>query len=253
MISKSVEEYLEAIYKYNEKGERAKTTELAKKLNVSPPSVTEMIKKLADRGFIEYEPYKGVVLTGKGMALAQRVVRKHRLLECFLQDFLGLKREKVHGEACELEHSLSDEATTALCKALNAPKTCSDDEKPVPPCIVDVSDCKQCVKTENKETGSVKLVTQLSNLKSDEEGAVTFIRCGKQARQRLLDMGLTRGANLQVLNAAPFHGPIELAIRGTTLAIGRGLAEKVFVEIDEHILTYKPHPHGPHHDRVLRG
>ena len=253
MISNSVEEYLEAIYKYHEEGEPAKTTGLAKKLNVSPPSVTEMIKRLADKGFIEYEPYKGAILTGKGMALAQRVVRKHRLLECFLQDFLGLKREKVHSEACELEHSLSDEATTALCKALNAPKTCSDDEKPVPPCLVDVSDCTQCVEKKERESDSVKLVTQLSNLKSDEEGVVTFIRSGKKARQRLLDMGLTRGANLRVVNAAPFRGPLEVAIRGTILAIGRGLAEKVFVEIDESDLTYKPHPHGPSHNRYLRG
>ena len=67
--SESVEEYLEAIFKHNEKGETAKTTELARKLNVSPPSVTEMIKKLADKGFVEYEPYKGAILTGKGMTV----------------------------------------------------------------------------------------------------------------------------------------------------------------------------------------
>ncbi len=96
-------------------------------------------------------------------------------------------------------------------------------------------------------------MTQLSNMKSDEEGVVTFIRNDKKARQRLLDMGLTRGANLRVVNAAPFRGPLEVAIRGTILAIGRGLAEKVFVEIDESDLTYKPHPHGPRHNRYLRG
>ena len=237
MISASVEEYLEAIYKYNEESESAKTTGLAKKLNVSPPSVTEMIKKLADKGLIKYEPYKGAILTGKGMVLAQRIVRKHRLLECFLQDFLGLKKEKVHSEACKLEHGISDEATTALCKALNAPKTCSDDGKPLPPCSLDVSDCTQCVEKREQESDSLRQVTQLSNLKADEEGVVAFIRSGKKARQRLLDMGLTHGASIRVVNATPFHGPIEIAIRGTTLALVRGLAGKVFVEIDENYFS----------------
>lgn len=252
MISDSVEEYLEAIYKYNEGGEPAKTTGLAKQLNVSPPSVTEMIKKLSDKGLIEYEPYKGATLTGKGMAFAQRVVRKHRLLECFLQDFLGLKQEKVHGEACKLEHNFSDEATAALCKALNTPNICPDDGKTIPPCLLYVSDCEQCVEKREQESNNLKLTTQLSNLKSDEEGVVAFIKGGKKARQRLLDMGLTRGTHLRVVNAAPFNGPIEVSIRGTMLAIGRGLAGKVFIEIDENALPDKPHPHGPHHNRNLR-
>lgn len=69
-----------------------------------------MIKRLADDGLVEYQPYRGAMLTVKGVALAQKVVRKHRLLERFLHDFLGLKKNKVHNEACRLEHSLSDEA-----------------------------------------------------------------------------------------------------------------------------------------------
>ena len=239
MKSESVEEYLEAIYKFNEKGEAAKTTELAEKLNVSPPSVTEMIKKFANEGLIEYEPYKGAILTGKGMALAQKVVRKHRLLERFLQDFLGLKREKVHEEACKLEHSLSDEASAALCKALNMPKTCPDDGQPIPPCTIDVSNCEQCAEKSEKESCELGLVTQLSNLKPNEEGVVSFIKNGGKACQRLLDMGLTCGTRVRVVNAAPFHGPLELEVRGTGLALDRRLAGNVFVKIDEGRSAYK--------------
>jgi DtxR family Mn-dependent transcriptional regulator len=83
-----------------------------------------MLKKLADRGYVQYVPYKGAVLTGKGMALAQRVVRKHRLLERFFYDYLGMDLGKVHDEACRMEHSLSDEAALALCDALDNPETC---------------------------------------------------------------------------------------------------------------------------------
>jgi len=116
--SDSVEEYLEAIHSFNERGKRAKNFVLAKRLKVAPPSVTQMVKKLADRGYVRYVPYRGTFLTGRGMAVAQRVVRKHRLLERFLYDYLGMDMEKVHDEACRMEHSLSDEAALALCEGI---------------------------------------------------------------------------------------------------------------------------------------
>ena len=230
MSSDSVEEYLEAIHSFNEDGEMAKTTDLAKILNVSPPSVTQMIKRLSDQGLVEYRPYKGAVLTGKGMAMAQKVVRKHRLLERFLHDFLGMGRDKIHDEACRMEHGLSDEAAAALCKALDSPETCPDDEKPLPPCPLDVEDCDECAAV--REDGTMRLLTQLSHLKPGEEGVVAFVRGGRKVSQRLLDMGLTRETPVLVVNAAPFHGPMEVEVRGTILALGRGLAGHVFVEVD---------------------
>jgi len=246
LSSESVEEYLEAIYGFNEKRKLARTTALSKRLKVKPPSVTQMIKKLADEGLVEYEPYKGATLTGRGMAHAQKVVRKHRLLERFLHDFLGLSRNKVHEEACRMEHGLSDEAAAALCRALDKPETCPDDEKIIPPCPLDVSDCDDCAAV--REEGSLKLLTQLSNLKPGEEGFVTFIRAGNRAYQRLLDMGLTKGTRVRVLNSAPFHGPIEIEVRGSNLALGRSLAGHVFIEIQNEKLTKdRPHPHGPQH------
>jgi len=253
MSSDSVEEYLETIYSFNEKGELAKNTELAKRLRVAPPSVTQMIKRLADEELVEYEPYKGAMLTGKGMAMAQKVVRKHRLLERFLHDFLGLGREKIHDEACRLEHSLSDEAAAALCKALEQPETCPDDGNPIPSCPLEVEDCEQCAAV-REENGSFKLLTELSNMKPEEEGIVSFIRGGTTACQRLMDMGLTKGARVRVVNAAPFRGPIEVSVRGSNLALGRGLAGHVFVEIeDDYQHASRVHPHGPHHRRERRG
>lgn len=244
MSSDSVEEYLEALYSFNEKGELAKNSELAKKLKVAPPSVTQMIKKLAKEGLVEHEPYKGAMLTGKGMAMAQKVVRKHRLLERLLHDFIGLDRDKIHEEACRMEHSISDETALALCKALDNPETCPDDGKLIPPCPIDVDDCMDC--EPEMRSSSLKLLTELSNLKPGEKGTVVMIRGGTRACQRLLDMGLTRGTEVVVVNAAPFKGPVEIKVRETTLALGRGLAEKVFVEIEDGQLE-RTHPHGPHH------
>jgi DtxR family Mn-dependent transcriptional regulator len=247
LSSESVEEYLEAIYSFNEKGELAKNQELSDKLKVSPPSVTQMIQRLSDEGLVDYEPYRGATLTGKGMALAQKVVRKHRLLERFLQDHLGLPHEKVHGEACKMEHGLSDETTAALCKALNNPETCPDND-PIPPCLLDVQSCGECEDARLAHGDDYPLITQLSNLKPGEVGRVAFMRGGRRACQRLIDMGLTPGAYLKMVNAAPFQGPVEVEVRGTSLALGRRLAAQVFVRVDDGGRPWeRSHPHGPHH------
>ena len=246
MSGNSVEEYLEAIYSFNEKGQLAKNSELAKRLKVAPPSVTQMVQKLAEEGLVEYEPYRGALLTGKGTALAQKVVRKHRLLERFLHDVLGISLNKVHDEACRMEHGLSDEAAAALCKVMDAPEVCPDDGMEIPPCPLEVDDCDECEAA--RVDFQSALLTQLSHLKPGEEGDVAFIRGGSNACQRLLDMGLTKGTNVKVLKAAPFNGPIEVSVRGTSLALGRGLASRVFIQMnDGYHLKDRPHPHGPHH------
>jgi DtxR family Mn-dependent transcriptional regulator len=231
-MNQSVEEYLEAIYSFNERGELAKNQDIAERLGVSPPSVTEMIKKLADEGLVIHESYKGVLLTGKGMAEAQKVARKHRLLERFLHDGLGLANDKVHSEACKMEHALGDEAAAALCESLNNPKTCPDDGKAIPECTVNVADCSQCKTARELDDAYKRTLTQLDNLRPGECGRVAFTRCGGNASQRIMDMGLCRGTEVRVVKSAPFDGPVEVQVRGTLLAIGRRLAEKIFIEVE---------------------
>lgn len=247
MSSASVEEYLEAIYGFNEKGDLAKNQDLSEKLKVSPPSVTQMIQRLAEEGLVAYQPYKGTQLTGKGMALAQKVVRKHRLLEVFLYEKLKLPREKVHDQACKMEHSLTDETAAALCKALENPEKCIDND-PIPACSLIVDSCDECENARSKSSEH-PLITQLCNLKPGEEGKVAFMRGGRHATQRILDMGLTPGTYFKMVNAAPFHGPVEIEVRGSSLALGRKLASQVYVEVDDKDAAWKrPHPHGPHHN-----
>jgi DtxR family Mn-dependent transcriptional regulator len=142
-----------------------------------------------------------------------------------------------------MEHSLSDDTALALCKALDNPQTCPDDENLVPPCPLDIEDCEACINNWGSQSW---LLTELSNLRPGETGKVAFIRGGTKACQRLLDMGLTNGTEVEVINSAPFNGPLEVSVRGTILALGRGLAEKVFVEIEDDT-SEKIHPHGPHH------
>ena len=233
-MSASTEEYLEALYTLTQGGKTAGTTELSKRLNISPASVTEMLRKLAHLGYVNYSPYQGVTLTDTGTRLAEKMARKHRLLERFLHDVLKIGNDKVHREACEMEHALSDEAERALCLTLKSPGKCPDDEKVVPPCDLRFSSCSECRKWRGSNleevVGRNANVISVAALKEKEEGTVSFIRGDGKVLRRLLDLGLTPGTRVSVTRIAPLKGPVEIAVRGSRLALGDEIACNVFVE-----------------------
>ncbi len=234
MPRKSVEDYLKTVYNLSKDGAPVSTTDISRNLSVAPASVTEMLKKLAEREYIQYSPYHGTTLTGAGREIAERTVRKHRLLERFLSDLLKIDKEKVHSQACEMEHVLSDDAEESLCRLLRHPDRCPDDGKAIPPCDLRVGSCAECVQLHSQgleEVGRRKeSLTALIDLGEGQSGKVFFIRGGHNLLQRLLDMGLTPGTEVTLVKAAPFGGPLEILVRGSRLAIGRGIASKVFID-----------------------
>jgi DtxR family transcriptional regulator, Mn-dependent transcriptional regulator len=233
-MSNSTEEYLESIYNLTQNGEPATTSALSKRLNIAPASVTEMLRKLADEQYVNYSPYQGVTLTAAGLGIGERITRKHRLLERFLHDTLKIGNEKVHTEACAMEHSLSDEAERALCQALKAPDKCPDDDKLIPPCNLDFSSCRECQGPERGDFEDIKKrkenLVALSTLKKNQEGVISFIRGENRVLRRLYDMGLTPGAKIGVTRVAPLRGPVEIAIRGSKLALSDAIASNVFIK-----------------------
>ena len=122
MASEQVENYLKNIYQLQEKGGKVSTSSLSARLHISAPSVTEMIKKLADGGILTYTPYKGVELTSEGKKRALRVVRRHRLWELFLLKVLHYPWHEIHEEADRLEHITSDKLEQRLDEALGFPR-----------------------------------------------------------------------------------------------------------------------------------
>ncbi|MFB0502553.1 MAG: metal-dependent transcriptional regulator, partial [Candidatus Bathyarchaeia archaeon] len=109
IVSSVIEEYLEVIYRLQERSGVARTLELAEMLNVAPGTITNTVERLEKESLIVHEPYKGVRLTEKGRGIALRMVRKHRLSERLLTDILDVEWDKVHDAACQLEHGISDE------------------------------------------------------------------------------------------------------------------------------------------------
>lgn len=127
-----LEEYLECLYKLEEAEGICRTKKMSMRLGISQASVTEMLDKLADKGYIIYSPRRGARLTKKGLREGRRMTRKHRLLEVFLHDKLGVDKRKVHKEACRMEHSLSDETEEKLIAFLKTPTNCPDDNRSIP-------------------------------------------------------------------------------------------------------------------------
>jgi DtxR family Mn-dependent transcriptional regulator len=124
MDRERTEEYLEAIYKEQSKGQAASTSFLARDLGVSQPAVTDMLKTLESKGLIVYKSSQGATLTDIGVERALGVIRQHRLWERFLTDVLGMSWDKVHDVACKLEHLDVPEVEERLAILLGDTDTC---------------------------------------------------------------------------------------------------------------------------------
>jgi DtxR family Mn-dependent transcriptional regulator len=234
MSTKSIEDYVKALYILSRNGKSVSTTEIAEHFKIAPASVTEMLKKLAKSGYVKYSPYRGAHLSKKGFQVAEKITRKHRLLERFLHDVLRIRTDKVHVEACEMEHALSDEAEESLCRFLNHPDKCPDDDKIIPACNMPFSSCEECVAVHKEGLEEVgkrnQNLVSMCSLKEGDQGRVSFIRGEHKVLQRLLDMGLTPGTNVNVVRIAPLKGPIEVNVRGSKVALGQDIAANVFVD-----------------------
>lgn len=122
-MTKSVEDYLKTIYKCQQRvAEPIKTNAISDELKLSRASVTEMVQKLSEQGFLTYFPYKGVTLTKKGEQKGKEMLRRHRLIELYLHQQLELPISDVHPEAERLEHAMSNQLVDRIEEKLNFPQ-----------------------------------------------------------------------------------------------------------------------------------
>ena len=215
-VSPTVEEYLEAVYRLEEKGGVAKTSDLAEQLKVTLGTITNTIESLEKQKLIVHHPYKGVKLTDKGRKIALDVIRRHRLSERLLTDVLKLDWSKAHDAACKLEHVFAGkELSEHLEKALGNPKTCPHGN-PIPSGLGKL-------KEENSEV--------LTGLKIGEKGTIVKVTDERaDMLQYLSTLGLVPGARVEVEEKAPFNGPLLVRIMGASYAIGRNVASVIWVK-----------------------
>lgn len=231
-ISENIEEYLEALYRNGSNKEQVSTTKLSKELGIAPGSVTQMLKKLEKLGYIDYTPYKGATLTDEGMKIAQKITRKHRILEKFLIDVLKIKEENVHEQACEMEHTLSDEAERALCAMLNNPDVCPDNNI-IPACNFDFDSCSQCYSQKDFDqiVNRQFNLLSISELTSNTEGTVSFIRGDSDLLDDISDLGIKIGSQIKYNPNDNQMGSYSVIFDDEELSISSEMANNIFIKI----------------------
>jgi DtxR family Mn-dependent transcriptional regulator len=207
--------YLSAIYHLQERRETVTTSSLAQELGVAMASVSEMLRKLGERGLVDYAPYRPVTLTEEGRLRAAKLVRRHRLWEVFLVEKLDMSWENVYREACHLEHATSDEVADALEEFLGHP-------------TVEVHG--YAIPTSDGESPALPESVPLTTLEAGQSGRILQVsERTPELLAYLKEMNLIPGQVVEVVVKAPFDGPLTVRTDGEPHAIGRKVADCIRV------------------------
>ena len=216
-FTRSQEDYLKALYLLRGDQRPVPTRELAQRLGISSPSVSEMVVRLTAQGLVVHDRYRGQQLTREGRKVALELVRHHRLLEMFLVEVLGYTWDEVHDEAERLEHVISERMEARIFELLGRPEL--DPHGHAIPSLA----------------GKVRPLSDraLSDCKAGEKVRVQRVSDEDPALLRELERrGLVPGTRIEVLLASEFESPIECRIKGRRASIPLGLARAVYIEAD---------------------
>jgi DtxR family Mn-dependent transcriptional regulator len=217
-LTRSVEDYLKAIYRLSPQGRPAATSEIAQRLELSPASVSGMVKRLSEQGLLEHIPYKGVQLTPDGRRAALRMLRRHRLIEAYLVAFLGYTWDTVHDEAERLEHAVSDTLVERMASVLGHP-TVDPHGDPIPTSEGDILELASTPLAEVPAGATV----EIRRVEEDQPDRLRYIA----------SIGLRPGVQVTVVDRQPFQGPITISVEGRPHVIGHELAQVVRCAADE--------------------
>jgi DtxR family Mn-dependent transcriptional regulator len=224
-ITAAMEDYLKTIYRLEEDGLPASTQAIAERMNVAAPSVTGMLKRLAELRLIRYERYRSVELTPTGRKAALEIVRHHRLLERYLAEALGYSWDEVHDEAERLEHTISEEFEARIDAALGFP-TVDPHGDPIP-----------------SAAGVVGSVSddRLTALGVGERGTICRVSDSDAEKLRYLgSIGIYPDAQVRVIERMPFNGPLRVRIGDAEHFISVELAAAI--HIYRHLSAAEPAP-----------
>jgi DtxR family transcriptional regulator, Mn-dependent transcriptional regulator len=207
-LTRSVEDYLKAIYQLSPEGRPASTSEIAHLLALSPPSVTGMVKRLSEHGLLEHIPYRGVQLTDEGRRAALRMVRRHRLIEAYLVEFLGYSWDTVHEEAERLEHAVSDTMIERMATSLGNPDVDPHGD-PIPSADGFVQELS---------------CTALTDIPVGQTVEIHRVHESQPERLRYIaSLGLKPGVQVTVIDRQPFDDLVTIEVGGQQHVIGREL------------------------------
>lgn len=216
MLTRSEEDHIKAVYALLQEADRASNKDIAERLRTKASSVTDMLKKLAEKGYLKHEPYYGVKLTAKGEALALQLVRKHRLWETFLVDRLGFGWDEVHEVAEQLEHVASEKLTDKLDAYLGKPAFDPHGD-PIP-----------------DRNGRIRArrTKRLDACKAGEQVRIAAVSETTDGLLRLLDAkGLRIGSELAIQEVHAFDGSMDVKPqRGAAFSLSKDVSHHLQVE-----------------------
>lgn len=235
-LSRSMEDYLEAIYNLKVRSQVARVKDIAREMNVRMPSVTGAIRSLAEKGLVTHQPYENVELTQAGLTRARGVAHRHSAVKEFLTSVLGLPEQDAEIEACGLEHAIRPDTLDKLLKFVEFVRAHGADM------AFRLSDFQHFLKEGLDPDGHdahpeacnlppTIRSTRLSELCPGMRGRIAFVSGQGAIRKRLLEMGMTSDTQFEVVRTAPLGDPIEIKLRGYNLSLRRSEAEKVEVEL----------------------
>ena len=214
-LTRSVEDYLKSVFHLTSQGGFATTSDIAEMLEVAPPSVSGMMKRLSETGLIEHVPYRGVQLTPQGRRAALQMIRRHRILEVYLTSKLGYDWGDVHVEAERLEHAVSDKLIERMAESLGDPRY-DPHGAPIPTAAGEIEET-ELVMLAQVPVGAIVVLRQVG----DEDSA---------RLRYLAEQGLLPGTRLEVVARQPFNGPTMVSIAGETRVVGQELAGLLWCE-----------------------
>jgi len=218
-LTRSVEDYLKSVFHLTNQGGFATTSGIAGMLEVAPPSVSGMMKRLSETGLIEHVPYRGVQLTPQGRRAALQMIRRHRILEVYLTSKLGYDWGDVHVEAERLEHAVSDKLIERMAVALGEPRY-DPHGAPIPTASGEIEEA-ELVTLADVSVGSTVVLRQVGDEHPDR-------------LRYLAEQGLTPGARLAVIERQPFNGPTTVRLGMETRVVGQELAGSLWcAEVDQ--------------------
>jgi DtxR family transcriptional regulator, Mn-dependent transcriptional regulator len=215
-LTQSMENYLKAIFEILEREERASTSSIAERMDLAAPSVTAMIKKLAELRLVTHEPYQGVRLTRAGEMAAAEVVRHHRLIEKYLAEALGVPWDRVHDEAEKLEHVISEDLEDRIDGVLGFP-TVDPHGAPIP-----------------ARDGSIRRASARPLIEVTEGESVVIVEVDDKDPALLRYLGERRlypGTGVDVIRVEPFGGSLVVRVDKHEFSIGRDAAADVRVTV----------------------
>jgi DtxR family Mn-dependent transcriptional regulator len=219
--SQAVEDYCKAVFTLEQRheaggGAPVSTNALAERLEITPGSVSSMLRRLDELELTVHVPYRGVTLTDKGRRVALEVIRHHRLLELFLAETLQMPWDRVHAEAEVLEHVLSDDLEALIAAKLGHP-TADPHGDPIPNADLELSEPD---------------TRPLDSLQAGDEGVFVRVSDADPAMLRYLaERGISPGAHLRVLERQPFGGPLLVRFGEREHSLGGRLAHAMRVEL----------------------